>query len=104
MNNASLFIGVFISTTTAVSIIAGVFRWKFNQIKSQVLSESTQSKEIIDNHKDINQLKEMFMKMQAQQAQQDDKILELIQSICDRISKMEGAWNQHNVERRNGAM
>ena len=79
----------FILTTTALSILIGAMQWNTHRIKTKTLNESSQSNEIIDNHREINQLKEMILKLSGD-----------IQGICDRLSKMEGEWNQHNREGR----
>ena len=76
-----------IAIITILTIIIGVFQWKINQIKKNTASDVSGDHNIKENHQDINQLKQMVITLQTS-----------ISDLCDRISRLEGAFSQHNRE------
>lgn len=71
-----------------LTFTTGLFKWKSDQIKRDATRRTTTRNDTQENHKDINQLKEIIISLQSR-----------ISELCDRISRMEGAFNQHNRER-----
>lgn len=71
-----------------LTFLTGIFRWKMVQIQNDTRRHVSTANSTSENHKDINQLKEIIISLQTK-----------ITDLCDRISRMEGAFNQHNRER-----
>ena len=76
-----------VAIITIMSFVIGAFQWKINQIKNDTKRTVSTANHHQENHKDINQLKEIIISLQIK-----------ITDLCDRISRMEGAFNQHNRE------
>jgi hypothetical protein len=71
-----------------LSFTTGIYKWKSSQIHSDAVRRTTTVNDTEENHKDINQLKVLVIALQVS-----------IGDLCDRISRMEGAFNQHNKEK-----
>lgn len=80
---------VLVAMTGGFGTVFTVMQWKIKQIKNQARYETRSEKEIINNQKDINQIKEMLITLEANSS-----------DMRDRIARLEGAFNQHNTERK----
>lgn len=76
-----------VGVITIMSFVIGVFQWKIAQIKNDTKRHVSTVNNTQENNKDINQLKEIIISLQTK-----------INDLCDRISRMEGAFTQHNRE------
>jgi hypothetical protein len=72
-----------------LTAVTGIMKWKSDQIKKDTTRQTTNKSDTDENHKEINQLKTLIISLQSSVA-----------DLCDRISRMEGAFKEHNRERK----
>lgn len=75
--------------TAGFGTVFTVMQWKMKQIKNQARFEILSEKDIISNQKDITQIKESIISIE-----------ETLEDLINRVARQEGAFNQHNKERR----
>lgn len=81
------FLTFLIGILTVIGAAAGFIKWKIVQIKKDTTRNVSTSSNVQENLKEINQLKSDMVALETK-----------VSEIRDRVSRMEGQFDQHNRE------